>query len=507
MLSAMERDSARRLSSAALYPLTIFAVMVGLLGTWAIATPLFASPDEPAHLFKAYGTAHGEAIGVEVEGKPRTIRQFDVPLEMSTPTSPQLTCYFGKPDVSAACGQSAGGPPISTAAVLPPFWYAVVGGGARLLGADTSQRAYRMVNAALCASMFAAAFAVARRSRERRLSPLMLLAMTPVALMMSGTVHPNGFEIAAFMFAWALVLRADSPRAPTAFGGLLLGSLFAATLLSRFAAGMWVACLVVLAAIVLGRNDLKRFLNRWFLTALIGTTAVAVALLVAWSRYAGVTVENDLSRGTWGRWKTMTYTFGALPEVTLQLVGRLGWLDTRLPTMAYVLFFVFVGMQVVGVVLSRDRRLIAATALAFAGLALVPVLVNTISATTAGPIWQGRYAIPLVAGLGIMGMIGWRQYGARLDRRKSDHTISVVRIIACSCFALTEILGFWQALRRFSVGASGKIWLTGAVDWRPSVAPMLLIAANIALTVGLCAVILFATRGREASDESVAAGG
>ena len=497
----MESSSGRRLPTTFAYPLCVFAVLVALLGTWAVAMPLFASPDEPAHLFKAYGTAHGEAIGTEVPGFQPTIRQFDVPLEMSTPVNPSLRCYFYLPNVPAGCGQSAGGPPISTAAVLPPFWYGLIGGGARIVGADTSQRAYRMVNAVLCAALFAAAFAIARRSREGRLSPLLLLVLTPITLMLSGTVNPNGFEIATFAVLWMLFLHADHPRAPTALGGFLVGGLFAADLLSRFASGLWVASVTVLVAVTLRSAGVRRFLDRRFLVPLVGTVALAVVALVAWSRYAGVSATDERTRVDESVWKTVTFTFDLIPEFALQVVGRLGWLDTRLPTAAYVLFAVLVVAELTGVVLSRNRRLIVAAALLLIGFVVLPIVVNVISAPTAGRIWQGRYSIPLVTGLAFLGMRGWREHIDRLGSERAERTIGGLRWLACICFAIIEVLGFWQTLRRYSVGANGKIWLTGTLDWRPAVAPMALIAVNAILVVGLCAVILRSTRGaRVAAD-------
>lgn len=477
------------------YPSLVFGALLALLSTWAIATPLFASPDEPAHLFKAYATAHGEAIGDEVEGFGPTIRQFDVPLEMSTPVNPPglgLRCYFGLPHVSAACATEPGGPPISTAAVLPPFWYGLVGGGARLAGADTSQRVYRLVNAALCAALFAVAFAFVRRSRYRRLSPLLVVALTPMTLFLAGSVNPNGFEIAAFAVLWAMVLLIDSPRAPTTRSGLLVGALFAAVLLSRFGAGISVASGGVVVMIMLGRDELKRFLNRKFLTAVIGVTSASILLLIAWSRYAGVSVNDERAAVDWTRWHVITYTVGALPTIARQVVGELGWLDTGLPLVVYAFYALLSAVLVAGVILSRNRRLIAATVALIVGLGAVPVLVNIISAPTAGLIWQGRYSIALFVGLGVLGMAGWWRFASEGDDR--DEMVTSVRWFVAVGFAITEVLAFWQALRRFSVGSRGKIWLVEPLPWKPSIQPMVLIGLNLVCVTAFCALVLFFTR-------------
>jgi hypothetical protein len=78
----------------------VFVALLALLATWAVAIPRFAVPDEPAHWYKAYGTATGQGIGVEFPGLPDNIREYDTPDEMGIT---DLRCYFGQPDVPAAC--------------------------------------------------------------------------------------------------------------------------------------------------------------------------------------------------------------------------------------------------------------------------------------------------------------------------------------------------------------------------------------------------------------------
>lgn len=473
---------------------SVFVVLVALLATWAVATPRFAVPDEPAHLFKAYGTAHGEALGTTVEGFAPTIRLFDVPHSMGTPHLPVgqgLSCYFGYPEVPADCAVGSDGAAISTAAATPPFWYMVIGGGARLVGGATRIVAYRMMNAVVCGALFALAFAIGRNSRRRRLTPLLLVALTPITLFLAGGVQPSGFEIAAFAVFWSLSLHVDHPRAASATGGFAVGALFAAVLLSRFGAVLAVGTASAVVVILLGSAGVRHFLNRRFLGALLGTTAAAVIALAAWSRFAGASVNDSRTASNWTRWHVITYTVGALPEIARQIVGVLGWLDTSLPFGAYLLYGVFTLMLITGVGLSRNRRLIAAAIALIAALAVVPVVVNLISAPTAGLIWQGRYSVPLFLGLGVLGMMGWGRY---VETSGDGRVSTMVRIAACVCFAGTEVLGFWQAMRRFTVGAHGKIWLTEPLPWQPSIAPMVLIAANIIFVLSLCAVVLLGTR-------------
>src|SRR4029078_9913548 len=74
--------------------------LVIVLATWAVGMPRFASPDEPAHVYKAYGTAHGELLGAPAPGFPDNLREFDGPDSLGPPN---LNCYVQHPGVPASC--------------------------------------------------------------------------------------------------------------------------------------------------------------------------------------------------------------------------------------------------------------------------------------------------------------------------------------------------------------------------------------------------------------------
>lgn len=485
-------------------PALVFVLLLALLLTWAIGTPLFGAPDEPAHLFKAYGTAHGQATGEVITEELSNIRRFDVPDELGF--SAGIMCWVFQPDVSVGCETPDRAPAgESTAAVYPPFWYAIVGGGARALGQDTSQRAYRAIAASLCAALVALSVGFALRSRARRFTPLVLLGLPPMALFLAGSVNPSGFEIAGFVLLWTMCLHVDHERAPTAFGGALVGGLVAMLLMSRFASAIWVAAGAAVVVLLLGITGLKRFLNRSFLVPALGLSGAAVVLLLAWSRYADAQAEDprlatdaplgDVIRASWER----------TPGYLRQMIGILGWLDAQLPGYVYLLFAIFTAVAVVGVVRARDVRLLLATVAVCIGVIVVPIVINVVSAHSAGLIWQGRYTLPLFAMLVLLGMLGWQRSverrqgdegdeGDEGDRSGDERAALFVSVVAVTCFAVAEVAGFWQMLRRFAVGSNGKIWLDDPLGWRPSIAPMPLIALNAVLVVALSVVVVLASR-------------
>jgi hypothetical protein len=471
----------------------IGALLMALFTTWTIGMPAFTSPDEAAHLFKAYGTAHGEWLGDLQPGQSPNIRVFHMPQQMAPPASPDhgLNCYFGYPDRPADCAQGHDGVLASTAAVYPPAWYGVVGGVARITGQSTHQRAYRAASAALCAALIALAFESARRSRQASLSPFLLIGLTPMAVFLAGTLNPNAFEIAGFILAWSLVLHLPEPRAASTRAGVIVGALVAALLLSRFASAVWVAVGAIVALVMVGFGRLRTLGWRFFAPAL-GLSAAAVVALAAWTAYSGASADDPRTAVDWTTGHVVRETIDRMPKMTEAMIGILGWLDTPLPPIVHVLFALLSLTVVVGVIASRSARLMIATALVSLSLFAVPIAINVVSAENAGLIWQGRYSLPMFAALGVLGMCAWRDVLDRIER--PDIVTFGLRLGVCLAFGVAEVISFWQALRRYTVGTAGKIWLTGRLPWEPGIEPMLLIAINAAVVAGLCAAILRSTR-------------
>ncbi len=78
-----------------------FLLFAALGAGWAIALPLFGSPDEPAHTIRAASVARGEAIGEQIPGKDGGWRRVSVPEVMESANN--VGCYAFRSDLSAAC--------------------------------------------------------------------------------------------------------------------------------------------------------------------------------------------------------------------------------------------------------------------------------------------------------------------------------------------------------------------------------------------------------------------
>ena len=123
-------------------------------------------------------------------------------IDGARPTAPTTGCSAtsSSPTCPAACAVGNDGATISTAAVYPPFWYAVVGGGGSRHGpGHPPTRVPGRQCAAVRRRSSPLAFESARRSRQSSLSPLLLIGLTPMTVFLAGTLNPNGFEIAGFV--------------------------------------------------------------------------------------------------------------------------------------------------------------------------------------------------------------------------------------------------------------------------------------------------------------------
>ena len=86
-------------------PLTV-AVVTGVVGlllsaVWAIASPIGAGPDEPAHIIKAAAVARGQLVGTGIGGGRVEIPEYLVATQART-------CFAFRADATADCARRAG---------------------------------------------------------------------------------------------------------------------------------------------------------------------------------------------------------------------------------------------------------------------------------------------------------------------------------------------------------------------------------------------------------------
>jgi hypothetical protein len=451
-----------------------FGALVVVVLTWAIAIPRFASPDETAHVYKAYGTAHGDLLGAPAPGFPANLREFDGPDSLGPPNLP---CFNGHPEVPASCATESDPRLISSAARYPPWYYGLVGIPARLVGQADRVMAYRWFSLLCCVALVALAMWLVKRSSRRDVAPLVLVALTPMTLFLMASVNPNSAEIAGFVAIWACLGRvASDDECPDRL--LVLGACLAAVVvLMRPISVVWLAGTAAVALIAMRPARRRDVLTIRRLAMVGAPMAVAAAGSVLWLRYARFEVDDPRMNRSLSLAATLRESVGAWPDYFRQAIGVLGWLDTELPLFAYVAWTIALGLvAVVHLRWATTRQSVALAALVAIWLAL-PLAINAFTSSRAGLTYLGRYSLPVFAGVAFLPM--WT------NRRQGWMSQRLLMAVVVGLVVIAEVGGFWQMLRRFAVGANGKIMLTGSLPWQPAIAPMLLIGVNAAAMIAL----------------------
>jgi hypothetical protein len=466
---------ARRLSA----PVLLAAAYGLLLLAWVVTNPPGASPDEPAHLVRARATARGQWVGTPATYAPtpefgarelpwinRATRAFDVDPTTVFPTI--ATCNAFHPEVSSRCldeslrATRGPAPPRSYVGTYQPFAYVPAGLAAnRFSDPRTGIIAGRLVFGFLVAALLALAIA-ALWDRGEGAWPLLgvLVAVSPAVLFAGASMSPSGVEIAGSIATFAVVLRLGSGQDNRSRWWLALGLTGVTVVLSRPLGPMWVLAAFVggpaLSTPAAARSSFRRG-GRAALASL-GVITAAIAVSITWGLVLSPTpprpthVASDILRA------------GAqLPEVLREMIGVFGWLDTGMPAAAYATWRMMVVALVVVALLVAPRRARRLLVAAVSGVVVITVLMALFVTFPTGFDLQGRYVLPLAAGVPLLaGEIVRRNravLGAAMPRR--------LPVLAAFAAAIVQVVAWYSNARRHAVGVRGPLVFFGRGEWSP----------------------------------------
>ncbi len=437
---------------------------------WSLATPLFASPDEQAHVVRAAGVVRGQFVGVTLYGPGSPYTGVTVPkVFASGDTYPK--CFHFHPTVPASCA-----PPLTTSTRTvrtytyvgryPPLYYAIVGLPSLAFVSKTGIYLMRLASALLNALLVSLALlAVVLWSRRKLLLVGVMVAATPMVWFLGGVVNPSGLEICAAICMWTagLVLVLEHPERPPP--GLVAVVAVAAgfLVLARPISPLWVACIAVVLGLLGGRRALLGVLRsraaRWSALPLAACGAYALWWIDDEHALDLLPVGAHVAPGDSG-----VHLLATLFEHTggwlLQVVGVFGWLDTRSPLLTYVLWFAVVGLLVVLAALRAGARGAGVLALLLAAVVVVPIVISYGEAHRLGILWQGRYTLPLAVGVPLVSVALLAGSTSLAPLRQRAAVVLSVGI------GVADIVAFLEALRRYAVGVNGPIdFLVG--KWHP----------------------------------------
>lgn len=453
------------------WPVTFALAAAGfflLLAGWSLATPPWGAPDEPAHVLRAVGAARGQIYLAPAPAQKGTGGYVTVPRGLGP--SAQHPCFAFHEDRPATCGSLVPRRHVgrtvrrgTAAGRYFPTYYLPVGLPSLFAPDVTGLRLMRLVSCLLSALALAAALTLLRRWRDPLWGTLALvLTCTPMTLFMASVVNPSGFEITTAVTVWvalvtALVLGRVDRRLV-----LVAGVAAVALTTTRALSPLWLLLTVLVAlSAAWSRSGLVRVLRRRDAAAAAAATVVATVAALVWTvadKTLQVFALHPNPANTFSA--AFAHAWGKLGYRTTQMVGILGWLDTRLPAWVLDLWWaVTAALAAAALALGRWRRAVVLVALG--GLVVfVPLLLEAHDARNVGFVWQGRYTLPLAVGIPVLA-------AAVVQRRLVRRAATGAVVLCLSAAVLAAQLGaLWRLLQRFTHGV-GPLAPVAGPTWSP----------------------------------------
>ncbi|MDH6120702.1 hypothetical protein ABH930_004798 [Kitasatospora sp. GAS204A] len=452
-----------------------FIVFFALAGAWSMATPMIASPDEPAHIVRAAAVVRGQFNGPEVF-QWQKVHNVETANSETGAQLPQWyaglrdlnQCYEQLPWRSAACAPPVGNSEktvqVSTAAGrYNPMYYLAVGWPSLFSSGDSTIYLMRLASAAFNAALLASAVVTAAEWRRRSLVMLGLVtAAVPMTLFLSGVVNPNGVEATSSVLVWVGMLSLlMSPDRALLKRRLLRVAVAGAILVNVRPLGMgWLGVALVTSALVAERGAIRQLLRERAAWLTGGALVVASALGMVWAQthpdHSYLSVVQH-----YGPMAAAKVVIDSTPGYTDQMINDFGWLDASGP--AVTLWFwiaIAVLLSLLALCFGKLRESVGLLGI-YAGIIMIPVAAQVMEINSVGLIWQGRYTLAVAAGLPILAAM-------TCAKRAPESSLPWRRLAIICGTVLTGInlLAFFWVLRRYVVG-SGRSLLTHSAAWNP----------------------------------------
>jgi hypothetical protein len=464
---------------------------------WSLATPLWTSPDAPAHDLMAYHAVRDlsiEPTDVYSEGvttnaitrAPRGLVQSAQTIDCYRYQATPANCLAPPTDDEALVDF------VNPAGRNMPTYYLATGWPTFFVSVPHAVWAERVAASAIAALMVAWAFGAAMtRVRKSVAVTGLVMAVTPMTMYLGGAVNPNALEIVAglALAACSVVFLQDGP---TWLGRVMFRhAMIAATLMVtiRMLAPVWVLAWAVAFALLATRRHWAHVLSRRGLawTAL----PVAGALFdLFWTLTSGITDYQAEPKYAYSLWTSLKMSQDQVESLTvLQQVGDYGWLDTPMPNGVYIrVLFAVLFLGFTAFLWLSTRQMVTVGWLFLAQYAL-PILMQAAQLNTNGLVWQGRYTLPLT----VMVPVFLMMYAA--PRVRAETWPQLVRVLAWSypVAVLLLLSAHWRGLlvelRRNASGFNGPTILSGV--WQPPlVSALTLIIVHVVLLAVVLALVL-----------------
>lgn len=437
------------------------------LASWAVASPIGASPDDGYHLASIW-CGLGEREGICELGTAEDEKM--VPAN----TVGSAACFAHFPGQSAAC-QSASQELVSTsdgnfAGSYPPIFY----GTMSLLVVDSvavSVVLMRLLNAAIFVTVLTLLVNLLPRGRRAPVLLGIIVGMVPLGVFLVSSVNPSSWALLATSTVWLVVARffqstRSSERVWLAAFAVVLAVMGAG---SRGDAAAFVAFSAVIGSILTYENT-----RAWWVRASLpfGIVLIGAGFFLTSGQTTGGAAP-ELGPLTGERiLENLTLNVPLLPSLWVGNFGAdgwgLGWLDTSLPPLVWVTMLAVVAASSFAGIRMMSRRKALAILLTVLSLVVVPMYMVVRDQVIIGQYIQPRYVLPLV--LLFLGLVWWGHQSDMGDLTRPQLALLFIGMAVANAAALHT------NLRRYLTGVdvldlnlnAGPEWWWGGI-----VSPML----------------------------------
>ncbi|MET4061142.1 hypothetical protein ABIB35_002707 [Arthrobacter sp. UYP6] len=452
-------------------PLT-FLVLAALSTLWALASPLMAVPDEPAHAIKAASVVRGELLGVSggEQGDRATVQVPGYIADL-----PAQACHAYDGSITADCAPVVDADDTALTAAetsagnYNPMYYFLVGWPSLFMSGAPAVYAMRIVSGLIGAAFLAVSLGAAARLRRPRWPvAAAIVSLTPMVLFLNGSINPNALEIVttAALFLNLCVVFENTTALKSVRTNIVLVGLSGAVLANtRSLSLVWLAMAVLVPLMMYGFKPLLTVLKNRLGLAMTAVIGVGCVLGLLW------VLQADSLKSLTGR----PVDISRLDAAQIMLdrsfnyvsgyIGYMGWLDTPLPMGVYIFWHAAMGAVVLmGLAAPKLRDRLAVLLLIAAALALPPILQGQVIQQL-GWIWQGRYLLAVIVLLLLACGVAFREVAfptGDVARRAGRWLLAGA--------AAAHLYAFLYVLRRYTVGLEETIRWPGMLEesvWQP----------------------------------------
>jgi hypothetical protein len=425
---------------------------------WAYSSTVGSSPDDNFHLPSIWcGLGLREGL-CQASGDSATRL---VPASIA-----DRPCFAFDSSISGACWNAAAtglgeAKWLNTGSLYPALYYAVMGVMASP-DVQTSVLAMRLFNAVLAVGLLTATYFALPRFLRPAILISTLASVVPLGLFLVTSTNPSSWALVSAAMTWVCLygaLRTTGRRQIALCVLTLVGVVIGAG--SRVDAAAF-AVLGIIVACLLGARRTRAAI----VPAITAAVGIAVALVFYFTT-AGTrspVAALGLDQPPLSMAEQVSNLLG-IPGLWMGVFGSvpLGWLDTSMPAIVFVLAFgAFCASVIVGLRSVSPRRAIALGLVTLA-LWVVPfVFLSQSNTQVASNLIQPRYIMPLLV---ILLSVSAATPGAR-------HRWSLARIVVVGgALSIAATLALHVNLRRYTTGAdqpaidpgaNAEWWWTGA---------------------------------------------